>query len=585
MMRLRAFLCCLLLMAGFAAVAPVSAFDLLLGTRIEAAVTAGQPGEAVALVEEALAAPDLEPIEREDLLRQLAELHLRLGRPSDAAEAYAKLAAAVRERLGPAAPELAGVWQQAAGAYMAAGDTAGAVDAYLEAIRVDAAGGTPPGDNALMPALEAAIAGEPSPRRRARLEAEKARLRSADAEIRPKQIGPVGGGSPTEIEKEGYWLVKIYYGTNRKRTDDTRPSDVYGAARGDLDYGTATVSIPKIHTPGALEAPTIFTFDVTENPDRHIILTRVDPAPKDRVFAEMRSDLAAHGSNEAFVFIHGFNVTFADAARRTAQIAHDMSFDGLPIMFSWPSQGSMLGYLSDSAVIQLSGRMLLGFLEDVVQATGATRIHLIGHSMGNRALTEALELYALKHAGEPPAFDEVLFTAPDLDAGLFANMAQRIQPAVHRMTLYASKNDWALKVSHALHGDAPRAGEGAAGTLLPPMVDSIDMSVLGEDMFAHSYFADDTSALTDILSLFWKDAPPDRRCGMTPSPPADTAAEWSLEPSLCDGSAMLAALRLLRSERIGNLSDALAAIEKAFPGADPEQRAQIEAALRRLFQS
>ena len=86
------------------------------------------------------------------------------------------------------------------------------------------------------------------------------------------------------------------------------------------------------------------------------------------------------------------------------------------------------------------------------------------------------------------------------------------------------------------------------------------------------------------LSLFWRDTPPARRCGMTPSPAGTTSADWSLEPTLCDGGAMLAALRLLRAERIGNLSDAIGVIETQFPEATPEHRTAIETALRRLFE-
>src|SRR5690606_3207909 len=118
-----------------------------------------------------------------------------------------------------------------------------------------------------------------------------------------------------------------------------------------------------------------------------------------------------------------------EAAKRTAQMAYDMNFDGLPILYSWPSRASLLSYISDTAVVNLSGRRLTLFLEDLVQKSGAKRIHLIAHSMGNRALTDALELYALRHEGEPPAFEQVLFTAPDLDAGLFAAMARTMRTA------------------------------------------------------------------------------------------------------------------------------------------------------------
>ena len=568
---------------GLAALAacplPAQAIDATLDIAVTAAIASGQGDAAIADLETALAAEtDRQAIE--SLLRRLAELQAAAGKSLDAAETYTRLAALIGDRLGGTAPELATLHQAAGDLFAAAGETEKALAAYLDAMRIDALNGIAIDSNPLDAVTDTLIADVTSPRTRSRLEADKNQLRDLNASVNlpPTDAAPAGD--------EGFLLVKIYYATNRARTDSLRPNEVYGGSRGTLDYGSATVSIPKIHRPGALEAPSIFSFDVDADPERHLILRSVDPTDRTTVFADMRADLQARRSNEAFVFVHGFNVTFSDAARRTAQMAYDMNFDGLPILFSWPSAGNMMGYLADGAVVQLSGRLLTRFLEDVVRDTGATRIHLIAHSMGNRALTEALELFALRHKDEPPAFDQVLFTAPDLDAGLFALMVETIRPVADRMTLYTSKNDWALRVANQLNGGSPRAGEGAPGIILPAVIDSIDMSVLGEDMFAHSYFADEASALTDILSLFWRDAPPARRCGLTRSPsPSDiTSAEWSLEPDLCDGNAMLEALRLLRGEHIGNLTEALAVIESRFPDADASRLAALETALRRLFQ-
>ncbi len=564
---------------------PALGIHLLLDVRVENALALGQPDDAVAALREALAqSPD--SASRIAVLQRLAELLTKLAHHTEAATAWEQLARLSETQFGSTAPEAATAWQTAGSAWQAAGNAARAVSAWSAALRIDTADGVAREQSPALAAANALLAETASPDERTRLERmlrDSAAPRDTSISVSTRTTTPLDDSASVAAD-EGYSLVKIYYATNRLRTEATRPSDVYGASRGPLDYGTAMVSVPKIHRPGALEAPSIFSFDVVEDPQRHLILKTVTPSDQQTVFSEMRSQLAGSGSDEAFVFVHGFNVTFADAARRTAQIAHDMSFDGLPILYSWPSQGNMLGYLADGAVVQLSGRLLSEFLEQVVADSGARRIHLVAHSMGNRALTEALELFALRHKGEPPAFDQVLFTAPDLDAGLFANMVETIRPAVTRMTLYTSKNDWALRVSNQLNGGAPRAGEGADGVLMPRVVDSIDMSVLGEDMLAHSYFADDTSALTDILSLFWRDAPPQRRCGMTLSAAGVTSATWSLEPTLCDGGAMLAALVMLRTEHISNLGDAVSVIEGHFPKANSEQRGAIETALRRLFQ-
>src|SRR4029077_700800 len=90
-------------------------------------------------------------------------------------------------------------------------------------------------------------------------------------------------------------------------------------------------------------------------------------------------------------FINGFNVTFDDAVYRTAQLNYDLGFDGAPMMFSWPSQGAHGKYDGDEEAVQWSSAHLKSFLERVARESGVRRIHLIAHSMGNRALTNALK--------------------------------------------------------------------------------------------------------------------------------------------------------------------------------------------------
>jgi len=310
----------------------------------------------------------------------------------------------------------------------------------------------------------------------------------------------------------------------------------------------------------------------------------VKPGEQDGVCNGRGARLKRTGGNEACVCGHGFNVTVSEAAKRTAQIAYDMQFSGIPFLFSWPSQGNAYSYITDTAVVRMSGRRLLDVLKRVVAESGASRIHLIAHSMGNRAMTDALELFALEHKDTLPAFEQLLLTAPDLDAGLFREMLRTIQPVAARTTLYASNNDWALTVSRQLHGDAPRAGQGGKDIVTLQDVDSIEMSALGDDMLAHSYFANDPSALTDILSLFWRDAPPDKRCGLQAAS-GDRGSYWQFDPAICDGNAMLLALRLIRQAGVQSLSQARALIRAKL---DPEVLGtidpdQLEAALSKLY--
>jgi hypothetical protein len=202
--------------------------------------------------------------------------------------------------------------------------------------------------------------------------------------------------------------------------------------------------------------------------------------------------------------------------------------------------------------------------------------------MGNRALTDALELYALRNSADPMAFDQVLFTAPDIDAGLFAEMMKTIRTVARRITLYASDRDWALVASRKLHGDAPRAGQGGQAIVHAEDVDAIDMSTVGDDMLAHSYYANNPSALTDILALFWRDAAPAERCGMVETQ-GDNGSYWSYDPSQCDGDALLSTLSILREEAATTREQARSVLDTAIAPLAEAERTRLATAVDRLF--
>ncbi len=357
-------------------------------------------------------------------------------------------------------------------------------------------------------------------------------------------------GDGTGNPEDGFSRVDVYYATDRARTGQTHPARFYGHGRGDLEHGVAEVTIPNIRRPGTIDTPSIWRLEFSANPARHVILQSVEPLPADGFYERIRDDLDGRDSDEAFVLVHGFNVSFEAATMRAAQMAHDMQFTGVPVVYSWPSRGATTGYIADTAVVRHSGRRLSQFLEAFVAQSGATRIHLVAHSMGNRALTDALELMALRIDAQDrpePVFDQIVFAAPDVDAGLFASMIRTIRPLARRLTLYASDNDWALVVSRRLHGNAPRAGEGGELIIADPLIDSVDMSELGQDMLAHLYFADESSALVDLVTLFWQNLDPARRCGLEEMERTATVALWRYRAGACKDTTLLGVLAHLRA--------------------------------------
>jgi esterase/lipase superfamily enzyme len=380
-----------------------------------------------------------------------------------------------------------------------------------------------------------------------------------DAELKP----------PTAVERgslphryaqnsQGFATVRVFYGTNRAASGDLKPAAYYGAARGDLQYGYLDVTIPRIHQEAQLETRprwVEFTFAADQAAMRaqYVLLDRVVPLAKEEFVHALHQQISDSGFKDVFIFVHGFNNTFEDAARRTAQMAYDLDFDGTPMMYSWPSQGSTTAYAIDEAAVGISGRRMAEFLDAVVAQSGAQRIHLIAHSMGNRALIEALQTYLAKRAPEnrQHIFGQIVLTAPDVDRDYFSDAIQPLTAAAERVTLYASDNDYALRGSQLFHG-APRAG--TAGDVIVKLagLDSIDMSSVPADALGHSYFAANSGAIYDIFRLLWRGDPPPQRCGMSSRKAGGTLAVWSFNADSCKGDDMLEAGVMLK--RFGELA-------------------------------
>ena len=326
----------------------------------------------------------------------------------------------------------------------------------------------------------------------------------------------------------GYATIRVFYGTNREATGKQQPSEFFGTERGPLSFGYCDVSIPPNHQEGVLESPKLWKFEFRENPEKHVVLLSVTPTSGPEFITalqravwdsiEWRNGRIRGG--EALVFIHGFNNSFEDAARRTAQIAEDLKFRGAPIMYSWPSQqsASLRGYQDDARAIGWCEEHFLNFMAGVARESGARRVHVIAHSMGNRLLAETLRKLSYHfRSGELPRLSQVILTAPDIDAEYFQTaIAPRIVQTADRVTIYSSSRDLALKASSVVNRIG-RKRLGEAGDELSTFpdyrsIEMVDASTVDTGLFSlnHSYHADDPTVLDDIAMVLDGLAPGER---------------------------------------------------------------------------
>jgi len=311
-----------------------------------------------------------------------------------------------------------------------------------------------------------------------------------------------------------YAIVRTFFATDRNLTGKTKPDEMFGDGRANLAYGTSDVSIPRDHRMGWLESPSLWRLELREDPTKHVVLLSTAVSSKDKFFADVAARASQSLRRSAFLFVHGYNVSFEDAARRTAQIAYDLGFEGAPVFYSWPSQGSTLAYTIDEQNIEWAQANLRGFLEDFFTRSDAQSVYLIAHSMGNRALTRAVASLLNDKPALRDRLKEVILTAPDIDAEVFKrDIAPALTATGRPVTLYASSEDLALVASKKIHG-FPRAGDSGQGLVVLAGIETIDATSTDTSLLGHSYFAETRSVLSDMFYLIRTGQRADQRFGL-----------------------------------------------------------------------
>lgn len=306
-------------------------------------------------------------------------------------------------------------------------------------------------------------------------------------------------------------IVKVHYATDRRLEANGQYSGERDSAPQPIKYGICEVSIPPNHRRGQLESPTMWDW-YRPNPKKHVYLAKVSQAGEVATFNSIKSILTTGASKKSLLFfVHGYNVSFDDAARRSAQLHFDLNYPGVSMFYSWPSNATTSGYVSDAEDITWSTKHIESTLEKLCDQPEIEQIHVIAHSMGNRGVAAAL--LSLVGKGKSKKISEVVFAAADLDAEIFKrDIAPTISREIARTTIYASDKDKALWSSVALSGN-PRVGEIRNGfpTVEPfDRIDLIDASNVETDLLSHSYYGD-ISLIGDLYTLFGSNEAPPRQ--------------------------------------------------------------------------
>jgi esterase/lipase superfamily enzyme len=331
-----------------------------------------------------------------------------------------------------------------------------------------------------------------------------------------------------EAKQSNYLVKPVFWATNRTLASRRPPGfESELPSDGSLAYGRCDVSIPRDHLMGRLEGRSILRLEFHDDPERHIAIVKNQVSTPEIFFCETRRYALRSDERDALVFVHGFNTSFEDAVRRTAQLAYDLGFQGPALAFSWPSQArlELMSYNKDRRNAELSADALRSVLLDLSRKANVQRINVIAHSMGNLVLTEALAAMASENAN----IRQIALLAPDIDTEIFRRLALKFTQSRAHITLYASSADLALVASQKFAG-YPRAGQGGENIVVVPGIDSIDASNVDTSLVGgrHQYYADNSQILSDLYSLF-RGNMPDKRFGLRSARSKD-GAYWKFVP-------------------------------------------------------
>ncbi|WP_183751253.1 alpha/beta hydrolase [Pseudochelatococcus contaminans] len=273
---------------------------------------------------------------------------------------------------------------------------------------------------------------------------------------------PRGVLSPVAETVPGATRVDMMVVTTREEAAN-RAEMFSGERREHAAFADIVVSIPpaSARKPGEVQWPR----RLPGNPATDFVALQADFLNEKQALQRFQRVLKKTPQRSVLVFVHGYNNRFEDAVFRFAQIVNDSGAKVAPVLFTWPSRGSLLAYGYDRESANFSRDSLENLLTVLARDKSVGEISILAHSMGNWVALEALRQMAIRNNGRlAPKITNVMLAAPDVDIDVFRTQISQIRasgkpggkPA--NFVLFTSRDDRALAVSRRVWGSSVRLG-------------------------------------------------------------------------------------------------------------------------------
>ncbi|TCA33796.1 alpha/beta fold hydrolase [Rhizobium leguminosarum bv. viciae] len=266
---------------------------------------------------------------------------------------------------------------------------------------------------------------------------------------------PVGVMQAAGTVAPGTSKVDLLVATTRAADDN--PAVLFSGERGTgLAVNAVDVSIPleANRKVGQVQWPSRLPAD----PLRDFVTISVDPLEGERA-GETWLKTHMPKSRRVLVFVHGFNNRYEDAVYRFAQIVHDSHADVAPVVFTWPSRGSIFDYNYDKESTNYSRDALEELLTRTAANPAVSDVTIMAHSMGTWLTVEALRQMAIRNGHVASKINNVILASPDLDVDVFGRQFASLGKERPHFTIFVSQDDRALALSRRISGNVDRLGQ------------------------------------------------------------------------------------------------------------------------------
>jgi len=230
----------------------------------------------------------------------------------------------------------------------------------------------------------------------------------------------------------------VLYYTLRNHTGEQTIDEYYGDLRDRPHTGLCDVHISPT---GYEEITSRLPFYV---PDTNKELMTLKEFPEDKLWQAFEQAASDSTKNKVVLFVHGYNINFVKGCNRAALFQQTLDENSRLLLFSWPSDGTLVSYTRDEADIEWSQHYLEPVIERLSRIYGPENVNVVAHSLGSRGVFRVLQLLSRKD--DKKHINELVFLAPDIDAAVFRAAFPDLKKIAHRITLYSSENDQPLRL-------------------------------------------------------------------------------------------------------------------------------------------